>query len=245
MNNPNYTSEYDFCLKTATTSSASVDCVECNLHAQKESSSWVEALGVIAQPLAALASTYLTAKYQYKTQQAWADAYSSGYSQCTNRFNSYLNYTTTNGANPVSASEAQSFADTCNNNSLMSYAGYTGLSNNGYAGFSNPFQSAGYSSGFLSGMAGPYYGGNSFATNYFGSGLGMNLGGNLAGMMGYGSTMFNGMNSTMFNQMGYGLGSSGIGSGNSYNIYGSNNYSMGNITGLFNLTGGISSAFSF
>jgi hypothetical protein len=136
--------------------------------------------------VAYLLATYTAAKYENKNQEAWANAYASGFSQCTNRFNSYLNYNTSVGANPITAAEAQSMSLSCNGNSYGQYAGYGGQMNNGYGGYGNPFLSNGYSAGFLSGNAGIYSTGNSSIYNN-----GMTSGG--VGIGAYGSGSFSGV----------------------------------------------------
>jgi hypothetical protein len=200
MNHPAYQDEYSMCLKTQIAiagSEAGIDCVACNQAQAEKTNPWVEALGIVAQPLAMFGGMYFGAKFQAQSQEAWANSYAQGYQQCTNRFNSYLDYNTQAGANPVLPAEAQSFAASCNNNGMGQYAGYGGMSGNGYGGFGNPMISGGYSSGMMGGMMGPYYGGGYGggigiggggygAGGGFGMGLGMGLGNGLAGMLGYG-----------------------------------------------------------
>ncbi|AUN97864.1 hypothetical protein DOM21_11970 [Bacteriovorax stolpii] len=161
MNHPAYQDEYRACLRLQIAESAGeagVDCIDCIFQQKDESNGIVEALGVIAQPLAYLAGTYTVAKYQHETQKKWAEAYASGFTECTNRYNSYLNYNTTIGANPITASEANAFSSACNGYGYGSYAGYGGMMSNGYGGYGNPFQSNGFSSGFMSGYGGGYWG---------------------------------------------------------------------------------------
>lgn len=156
-NHPAYQEEYRQCLKLQIAKSAGdagVDCIDCLFEQDTTGSkSFVEALGVIAQPLAFLAATYSAAKFQNKTQQVWADAYKTGYAECTNRFNSYLDYSTSIGANPMTNSNA-SLLSSCNGNGYGAYAGYGGYTNNGYGGYGNPFQVGGYSTEFMSGYGG-------------------------------------------------------------------------------------------
>jgi hypothetical protein len=192
MNHPAYQDEYRACVNAdiaIAATNAGVDCVEC-LFAQKEkqTSTAVELASVLAQPVAAVAMTYLGASYGYKTQKAWANAYASGNTECTNRFNSYLNYNVERGSNPITTDEASTLNASCNGNSMGSYAGYGGLSGNGYGGYGNAFQSAGYSSAYLGGLMGPYYGtsGVGYGTGY-GTGLGVGVGTGLSSMLGYGN----------------------------------------------------------
>lgn len=168
MNHPAYQDEYRACLRLEIAESAGaagVDCIDCIFQQKDERNGIVEALGVIAQPLAYLAGTYTVAKYQHETQKKWADAYASGFQECTNRFNSYLNYNTTIGANPLTASEANSLSMSCNGYGYGSYAGYGGLMSNGYGGYGNPFLSSGFSNGFMSGYGGGYWGSSMYGTS--------------------------------------------------------------------------------
>ena len=158
-NHPAYQEEYRQCLRLKIAKSAGdagVDCIDCIFEPDSTGTNGlVEALGTIAQPLAFLAATYSASKYQNKTQKAWAEAYQTGYAECTNRFNSYLDYSTSVGANPISKVDANSMIGSCNGNSYGSYAGYGGLISNGVSGYGNPFQMSGFSSGFMNGFGGP------------------------------------------------------------------------------------------
>lgn len=198
LNHPNYQDEYRACLRLEIANRAGdegVDCIDCLFgEEEKGPAAWVQALAAVAQPLAYLGSAYVSAKYQYKAQEAWASAYSNAYTQCTNRFNSYLNYNTQAGANPLTSTEAQALMQTCNGNSYSSYAGFGGYVGNGYGGFSNPLTAGGYSGGFMSGMVGPYFGGMS--AGGFGTGLGIGLYSGLSGSL-YGGSPYG-----MYGQMG-------------------------------------------
>ncbi|PJF37750.1 MAG: hypothetical protein CUN55_20495, partial [Phototrophicales bacterium] len=79
----------------ASVAGAQIDCIECLTYKQPEQSPWLDALSIVAGPLALLGSTYFGAKYAYKTQSQWANAYAQGHQQCTNRFNAYLDYNIT------------------------------------------------------------------------------------------------------------------------------------------------------
>lgn len=218
-----YDDEYRTCLRLQLSSQASdlgVDCAECFAHEQEtqKTADWVQALAAVAQPLAYLGSAYVTARYQYKTQQAWADAYKDAASQCTNRFNSYLNYTTEMGANAVTSDEATTLSNSCNGSSYNMYSGFGGYIGNSYGGYSNPWLSNGYSSGFMTGMVGPYYGGYSSGT--YGMGMGTGLYGGLStGLYGYGGY------GSMYGSIGMGTGIYGLSYGSSYpGLYGSSMY---------------------
>lgn len=161
MNHPAYQDEYRACLRAEITKAATaegVDCIDCLFQQETTgTNSFVAALGAVAQPLAYLAGVYTVSKYQNKTQEAWADAYKSGYEECTNRFNSYLDYNTAAGANTLTASEANMMSMSCNNYGYGSYAGYGGYTSNGYGGYGNPFLMSGYTSGYMSGYGGSYW----------------------------------------------------------------------------------------
>lgn len=143
--------------------SKDIDCAEC-FHDQpeEESSALVDTLSVLAQPIAYLAAAYTSNKYNYKSNKAWAEAYETGHKECTSRFNSYLDYNTSVGANPMLPADAAALNMSCNGNPYSAYAGFGGYYGNGYGGYYNPYMSAGWSSGFLNG----YYGGG--ATGYYG-----------------------------------------------------------------------------
>ena len=205
MNHPAYQDEYRACLRMQISKSgteAGVDCVECLFEQEKvESNSFVQALSVLAQPLAYLAANYTIAKYENATQEKWAQAYASGFQECTNRFNNYLNYNSTIGANPLTSTEAQSFSSSCNGNSYGQYAGYGGLVGNNFGGFSNPFLSQGYSSGYMGVYGGPYALGSTYLY-----GNGMTSG--AAGLSGYA-----GFNFSAGANVGTGLGTTSSGGG--------------------------------
>lgn len=174
INHPGYKDEYRACLRTniaIAATEAGVDCIDCLFQQEGTgSNSWVQGLGAIAQPLAYFAGMYSLAKFQNKTQEAWANAYASGHAECTNRFNSYINYNTTIGANPISASDAMGMSSQCNGQGYGGYAGYGGMTNNGYGGYGNPFQANGFSPGFMNGMGGMNpYGNYSLYNNGMGS----------------------------------------------------------------------------
>ena len=156
---PAFIDDYRACLRTQIAieaAKAGVDCEHCLSQQKNGTSDLVQALSVIAQPLGYVAAKAISARYEYKTQAKWAETYASGFEQCTNRFNSYLNYNTTIGANPITASEAQVLNSTCNGSGYGSYAGYGGLYNNGFGSFSNPYLDQGYSAGYLGVYGGPY-----------------------------------------------------------------------------------------
>ena len=211
-NNPNTQDEYQVCLKVdiaKNAKDAGVDCIDCLFAAQQQQqpSDWVQALSVVAQPLAYFGAAYFSAKFQNESQQAWASAYSSAASQCTNQFNSYLNYATSTGANPVTASNAQSLMNSCNSSSYGSYAGFGGLASTGFGGIGNPWLSQGYSQGFMSGMVGPYYGG------------GMAQMGMTSGVYGMNNNMYGGAGLGLYGNIGIGAQSYGLNYGQNYGAY--------------------------
>jgi hypothetical protein len=264
LNHPNFEEEYRACLRVkiaARAAEAGVDCVDCLFQQEEQQpAAWVQALSALAQPLAYLGSAYVVSKYQYKSQEAWAQAYANGFTQCTNRFNSYLNYTTEMGANPVTTDEAKSLMNTCNGNGYGGYAGFGGMVGNGYGGYTNPMIGAGYSGGFLGGMVGPNYGGMSGGG--FGVGLGIGMysglsgslyGGNPYGMygnLGMGMSPY-GMNysSPYSGVYGAGMNYAGAGINPMYATgganYGVSPYAAGNISASFGLNVGGSAGYAF
>ncbi|MBP5296624.1 MAG: hypothetical protein J6Y94_04750 [Bacteriovoracaceae bacterium] len=178
------TDVYNFCLRAATINAfnaeGNVDCIECLLYADEkttETNPWVEALGVLAGPMASFGSNWVWAESYKKSNQhyaeairksnlAWADsyrdtneywsnAYMAGYRACENNFNAYLAYTKEMLADPVTAEQAEVLAQ-CNGQDLDLYTGYQGMySAMGGMGM-NPYMAAGYSPAFMSGMLGPY-----------------------------------------------------------------------------------------
>lgn len=180
MDHPAYQDDYRTCLKVRSAIKAKeggVDCVACMFEQETPQSSGVlEALSVAIQPAAYVLSQYYQANYQYKSQKAWADAYASGYTQCTNRYNTYVNYLTSSGANQMTTAENTALSATCNSQSLGGYAGYGGYMSNGYGGFYNPYQYMGYSTGFMTGYGGPYanyYGGSIYNNGMLSGGMGI------------------------------------------------------------------------
>lgn len=171
INHPAYQDEYRACLRANVAiraKEAGVDCIECTHEQESSASDLVQALSAVAQPLAYLAGTYTVAKYQHESQKKWAEAYASGFQQCTNRFNAFLNYNTTIGANPLTAAEANSMSMSCNGYGYGSYAGYGGMMGSQFGTFGNPFQANGFSTGFMSGYGGPFVGGMG---NIYGNGM--------------------------------------------------------------------------
>jgi hypothetical protein len=259
-----YADEYHFCIRgeiAAKAAAAGVDCIDCLMQEeQKQPPGWLQALSVLAAPISYLGGAYITAKYQYQSQQAMADAYSSGYQQCTNRFNSYLNYSTQVGANPITTNDAQTLMNTCNGSSYGNYSGMSGFQGNGYNGYGNPVLSAGYSPNFMGGMVGPYYGGVN--ANIYGGGMGYSAYSNMntgmyggAGMGMYGNigmgmpqnTMaynanYSGLQYGNMNMAGMGINANTYGSGYSF---GAAPYAAANLTGSIGISGGISGGFKF
>lgn len=260
INKAAYPEEYRFCIRTRLAidaSEAGIDCIDCFAAEEKQPAEWVQALGVLAQPLTVLAGAYLTSKYAYKSQEAWANSYAAGTKECTNRFNNYLTYSTEVGANPITSSEAQSLMNVCNGSGYGTYSGFAGYSGNGYGGFSNPYQANGYSSGFMTGMVGPYYGGGVSTMNGQGMGTGiygsLNVGlygGSGAGVYGnYGQNLdpnilnYNGANPQYY---GGGMNYGGMGINPMYSAIGSNAsgaYGIANLSGNIGLSA--TAGFSF
>jgi hypothetical protein len=160
INHPAHQDEYKQCLRAQIAiklKENNVDCESCIYQQETpETNGWVQALSVAVQPAAYLLATYASARFQNKSQEAAAKAYASGFTECTNRFNSYLNYNTSIGGNNINASTAAQLSGTCNNYGYGQYAGYGGYTDNMYGGYSNPYQQNGFSAGFMSGWGGPF-----------------------------------------------------------------------------------------
>lgn len=158
INHPAHQAEYKECLRAKILIKAkegNVDCAECIFPQEGPASSdLVEAISVAVQPATYLITNFAAAYYGNKVQESAAKAYASGFSACTNNFNSFLNYNTSIGNNPVSFNDATNAS--CNGHSYGQYAGYGGLTNNGYGGYGNPFLSTGATSGFMSGWGGSF-----------------------------------------------------------------------------------------
>ena len=181
-----YADEYRACLRMEIAGGADVDCVECLFAQQEKSNPWVDALGIVAGPLALFGSAYVGARYAYKSQKEWAGAYEAGHAACTSRFNSYLDYNITRGSNPILPEQAEGLMS-CNGSPYGSFAGFGGLTGNGFGGFGSPFIGAGYTGGFMGGMMGPGFGlGGGFGMGGgFGNGLGIGGGISIGGGLGY------------------------------------------------------------
>jgi len=178
------TDVYNFCLRAATINAfnaeGNIDCIECLLYADTkttETNPWLEALGVLAGPLASFGSNWVWAESTKKsnqhyaeairksniawaesyrdTNEYWAKAYTAGYEACQNNFNSYLAYTVDMAADPVTAEQAEVLAQ-CNGQDLSLYAGYQGMYGMGGGTGINPYQAAGYTNQLLAGLIGPY-----------------------------------------------------------------------------------------
>ena len=92
--------ERQFCYRAYVAADAGIDCIDCLMgmgYEQQQSNPWVDALSAITAPLA-FGSTYVGARFQYKGQRLGANAYERGHTECTSRFNSYLNYSIERGA---------------------------------------------------------------------------------------------------------------------------------------------------
>ena len=106
-----YPRDWQFCMRAeagggggggAGGSYSGYDCIDCEAaRAPEGPSPWVEALGIVAGPLAMVGSVWLGSYYQNRTQEAWAGAYTRGHEECTSRYNSFLSYYESRGANPI------------------------------------------------------------------------------------------------------------------------------------------------
>ncbi len=133
------------------------DCANC-----KEGWDFNEFVGIVAGPVASVVSTYLVTDAYRDTQTYWADQYQYGQDACSSRFDSYLDYNITRGANPIEADDATGFVSAnCNGFPMGAYAGYNGMGSTGWGGGAgmNGYLGAGYTGGMMGGMMGPNYGG--------------------------------------------------------------------------------------
>ncbi|RLA63935.1 MAG: hypothetical protein DRQ89_05555, partial [Epsilonproteobacteria bacterium] len=141
-----YPNEYRACLRMQIASSANIDCVSCLFAEEEKSNPWVEALGIVAAPLAMFGSAAITSYYDYKGQKKWANAYKEGHKQCTNRFNSYVDYSIERGAAPILPEQATDLNNSCNGSSLGGYAGFGGgIGGGGIGLIGNPYIGGGFS----------------------------------------------------------------------------------------------------
>lgn len=198
------------------------DCVNCEGSWKKrrnDGSVWngiANLAGAIAGPLAYYGVNAKWANAYRSGQQAWAGAASTGFEQCqlmqTNYVQSTYDYIQTN-----QLQDREVMPPNCNGYQLGGFSGSMGYMGNGFGGFGNPWGSAGYSPGFVSGMYGPY--------GMYGMGNGMN-GMSMYGMYGMG----NGMGNMGMNGMGmYGMGNMGM---NGMGMYGMGNMGMYGMNGM-------------
>ena len=137
-------------------------CIDALLMQQEQSNPWVDALGVVGNVLTNTLPYYFLSKYANDSQEAWADAYTSGKQACYGSIDSYQMYLNDRGAAALLSEQQEGLMSQCNGYGMGAYAGYGGLYGNMFGGAYNPYLSNGYSSGFLNGMVGPniYGGGN-------------------------------------------------------------------------------------
>ena len=153
------------------------DCIDCDTKTD-----WGEvllgSLGILAPAFVTgyvnhrWANSYTRVnKQRYDALGKYADAMKAFPQACTNGFDSYLSHRSDLGINSALSSDgAGAFFKNCS--SLSQYAGFNGLFANGFGGSGNPWQSGGYSQGFLSGMMGPPFMGGGFGGGSFGGGFG-------------------------------------------------------------------------
>lgn len=172
-------------------------------------------------------------------QSNWALTARRAQYLCTQRYDNYLSHIDSYGGSPVAADDALALSKTCNGAPTYAYAGMGGMMGAGmYGGVGNPWMSAGYSPGFLSGMMGPYgmSGGINLGMGYPGYGYGYPSGGVGFGMSGYlgmgGFPPYLGGTYGMGGYMGAGGYGSGYGTGYGYYPYGSGGFSGGISLGL-------------
>lgn len=190
-----YESEASMCMKRYVNEEYGNDdfCIEC-LPEAPERTAWdsISEIAQVAIPsLAMFGSAYVGAKYAYKGQKAWANAYEGGIRSCHGAIGDFQAYNLERGANAILPKEQTSMLAQCNGSSMGMYAGGLGLTGGMYGGVGmNPFISGGYTGGFLGGMTGPYFGGGVSGGMYPG------MGGMYGGGM-YGGGMYPGMGGQM------------------------------------------------
>ena len=168
-------------------------CYECVYSENERSNPWVDAMSIIAPAASMLGSAYFGYKSQKRwadsysdTNQYWSDAYKAGQTACNGRLSGYQGYLEQRGANPMSPEQFQGLMGQCNGVGMGAFAGMGGMYGNGFGGVGNPFISAGYSPGFMSGMMGPHFGpGNMYGPGN--AGININGGINLGRMFGPGN----------------------------------------------------------
>ena len=220
-------------------------CVEC-LPELPETNPWADVAKVAIPSLAMFGAAYVGAKYQYKSQKEWANAYEGGIKSCNGTIDNYQAYNLEVGANPITGKEQTSMLNACNGNSMGMYAGGLGLTGGLYGGVGGSgFINNGYSGGYMGGMIGPNFGGGYTGGMYgnngmYGNGMGINAqvnlnpwgslaGGALAGLL-TGGNLYGGISVNggmgMGNGMGYPGYGGGYGMGMGYPGYGAG-YGMG------------------
>ena len=85
-------------------------CVDCYHRKKHWTEGLADILGAVAWPAAFVAGTYLSSDAYKQSNKYWAKAFGSGNRACTRRFNSYLDYTVTMGASPVTPRGARHVA---------------------------------------------------------------------------------------------------------------------------------------
>lgn len=188
-------------------------CVDCNSAGKRGGaygtlSGIAEIVGAVAPPLFGYLGMRSYSNAMLGSNQAWAGAAQVGFEQCqlmqSNFINTMYGYADpTQGAGYFASNELpyqELQPPGCNGYGLGGFAGGMGFMGNGFGGFGNPYFAAGYSPGFLGGMAGPWGGYNPYG------GIGMGMG--FPGMGGFGGPGFGGGIN-----IGFGGGFPGMGGG--------------------------------
>ena len=135
------------------------DCIGCSLGDEHKTSTGVQLAGILAGPLAYLGVNALWSNQAGRDSRRRYNSQNYIHEQCTTRYQAGLAHIQTSKSNPASPQEL-AMMNRCNGMPMGGggFAGMGGVYGNGFGGFSNPMGAAGWGSGFMSGMAGPYGG---------------------------------------------------------------------------------------
>lgn len=202
-------------------------CVDCQSAGRRGGaygtlSGIAEVVGALAPPLFGYLGMRSYSNAMLGSNQAWAGAAAVGFEQCqlmqSNYINTMYGYADPSQGAGYFASNELPYQELqppgCNGYNLGGFAGGMGFMGNGMGGFGNPYFAAGYSPGFLGGMAGPYgmynpYGGIGMGMGGFGMGGYPGMGGGINIGFGLGG----GMGGMGYPGMGMGMGYPGFGGG--------------------------------
>ena len=189
------------------TSGDAYHCVDCGKAGRRGGaygtlSGIAEIFGAVAPPLFGYLGMRSYSNAMLGSNQAWAGAAAVGFEQCqlmqSNYINTMYGYADASQGAGYFANNELPYQELqppgCNGYGLGGFAGGMGFMGNGFGGFGNPYFAAGYSPGFLGGMAGPYgmynpYGGIGMGMGGFpgmGGGINIGFGGGMGGYPGMG-----------------------------------------------------------